>query len=557
VSLNAQHAPAFAIKKISLTPRPTYVPLVAEVVAALVCLLAAFALVLLIACANLAGILLARGAARQREMAIRTALGASRGRLIRQLLTESVLICAIAAAPSLLLTVLGADAIQARLFTLLTKEGYHLQPLSPDWRVFLFTVVLALAAGIVLGLAPALGATRIDLADRMKAGAGTRPNSRPRRVREWLVIGQVTASLVLLVISGIFIRHLQRLHRADLGFDAGRVIDVRAAGPKHKLIQRLEQDPRFGTASEVYRTPVGAHGLFPLPARVDGRIRTLRYNYVDSRYFDVLGLSVRHGRNFTAQEARSQARLVVVSEATARLLWPGNDPIGKTIEVLAAEGGERFAAGNYDVIGVVPDVVSGVLSGVPDRSAIYLPAAADDPRNGGLLVRGRDASPAAIAGLKKICAETAGVDACEPVTLGETAARLRFPSVAAGGVASGLGALGLVFTCIGLYGVVAFTVVQRTREIGIRIALGAPPAGVLGSLVTQAMRRVALGIAVGIPLCLAFSTIAGNILYLVETFDLVAYVATPLFLAAVTLAAACVPACRATRIDPMTALRQE
>jgi hypothetical protein len=363
LGLNAQHAPVFAIKSISLTPRPTYVPLVAEVLAALVCLLAAFALVLLIACANLAGILLARGAARQREMAIRTALGASRGRLIRQLLTESVLICAIAAAPSLLLTLMGAGAIQARLFTLLTKEGYHLQPLSPDWRVFLFTAALALAAGIVLGLAPALGATRIDLADRMKAGAGTHPNSRPRRVREWLVTGQVAASLVLLVISGIFIRHLQRLDRADLGFDAGHVIDVRAGGPKRKLIQRLGEDPRFGTASEVYRTPVGAHGLFPLPARVDGHIWTLGYNYVDSQYFDVVGLPVRHGRRFTAQEARAQARFVVVSEATSRLLWPGKDPIGKTIEVLGAEGGERFAAGKCDVIGVVPDVVSGVLSG--------------------------------------------------------------------------------------------------------------------------------------------------------------------------------------------------
>jgi len=563
--LNAQRPPAAAIEDILLTRRATYIPLTGEVLAAVVFVFAAFALVLLIACANLAGILLARGAARQREIAIRAALGASRGRLIRQLLTESVLLCAIAAAFSLLLTQAGTNAVQQYVCTLLTKEGFSVQPVSPDWRVFLFTTALALAAGILLGLAPALEATRLDLAGRMKAGAGARPNSRPRRVRECLVVGQVAASLVLLVIAGIFIRNAQRISRVETGFDVDHVINVRADGSKGQLIERFREDPRFEAASEVYRAPLGAHGLSQLPGKVDGLIldRSLGYNFVDSQYFETLRIPVRRGRNFTAPEARAQAPVVVVSEATARLLWPGADPIGKTVEVIdpsffgVDRRAVRFVGGKYEVVGVVPDVVSGMFSGRRDRTAIYLPAAPGDPRNGGLLVRSRDASPATLAYLKKICAEAEGVNACEPVTLREIATRLRFPFVAASSVSSGVGALALVMTCIGLYGVVAFAVVQRTREVGIRIALGATPLGVLRLIVTGSVLRVALGIALGIPLCIAFSKIVASVFFAVETFDLVAYVATPLFLTAVTLAAAYVPARRATQIDPMTALRQD
>jgi len=558
LGLNAQHPPAVAINKISLTPRRTYIPLNAEVMTAIVCFFTAFALILLIACANLAGVLLARGAARQREMAIRAAVGASRGRLTRQLLTESVLLCAVAAVPGLLLTLAGTGAIQQYLFTMLTKMGFHSQPLSPDWRVFVYTTVLALGAGILLGLAPALEATRPNVAGSIKdAGAGACPRSRPRRIREFLVIGQVAASLVLLVIAGIFLRSAQRVSRVDPGFDLDHVIDVRAEGAKDKLIARLREDPRFETASEAYRLPIGAHGLFHLPALVDGRTRPLGYNYVDSEYLETVGLPVRRGRGFTAQEARAEAQVVVVSDATARLLWPNADPIGKTVEVVGEGMGERYAAGKYNVVGVVPDVASGVFNGGPDRTAMYLPTAPGDRRNRVLLVRTRDASPATIAHLKKICAESGSVYACRPEILRETVTTLRFPFVAASGVSTVLGVLALVMTCIGLYGGVAFAVVQRTREIGVRIALGAKPGSVVRSIVGQFMLRVALGIVVGIPLCIGFSVVAGNVLYLIKTYDLTAYVGTTLFLAAVTFLAAYVPARRAAAVDPMIALRCE
>jgi macrolide transport system ATP-binding/permease protein len=563
---NTRRTPEAAIEKVSLVPRRTYTPIVGEVLAVVVLVFAAFALLLLIACANLAGILVARGAARQREIAIRAALGASRGRLIRQLLTESVLLCMVAATLGMLLTQAGTGTVQQYLCTWAVQEGFSALPVKPDWHVFLFATMLALAAGFLLGFAPALEATRIDLAGRMRSGAGNHPSSRRRRMREVLVVGQVSASLVLLIVSGIFIRAAQRISRIDPGFDADHVIDIRADGSKRQLIERLKEDPWFVTASEVFRTPLSPHGLVRLPGRIndrDTRAWALGFNYVDSRYFEALGMPVRRGRNFTEPETRAQAPVVVVSEATARLLWPGDDPLGKTIEVIDPglvgldPHAVRFAAGKYGVIGVVQDVVSGLFSGRPDRTAIYLPAQPGDRRNGGLLVRSKDASPATITHIRKVCSEIDDTGPCEPITLREAGRRMRFPFVAASVVSSGVGALALIMTCIGLYGLVAFAVVQRTREIGIRMALGAAPLGMFRSIVAGSALRVSLGIALGIPLCVAFSKVAASVIYVVETFDLVAYVATPLFLMSVALVAACVPAHRVTRIDPMTALRQD
>ncbi len=193
----------------------------------------------------------------------------------------------------------------------------------------------------------------------------------------------------------------------------------------------------------------------------------------------------------------------------------------------------------------------------PDRTAIYLPAVPGDPRNRSLLVRSGGTSAAIIADLKRLCADVDGVYACDPVTLREISTRFRFPFEAARAVSSVLGVLALVMACIGLYGVVAFTVVQRTREVGIRLAVGATPSGVLRSILAQSMRRVGLGMILGTALCLAFSKIASSVLHLVKTFDLTAYVVIPLFLAAVTLLAAYLPARRAARISPTIALRQE
>jgi hypothetical protein len=201
----------------------------------------------------------------------------------------------IAAALGMLLTQAGTGTVQQYLCTWAVQEGFSALPVKPDWHVFLFATMLALAAGFLLGFAPAVEATRIDLAGRMRSGAGNHPTSRRRRMRELLVVGQVSASLVLLIVSGIFIRAAQRISRIDPGFDADHVIDVRADGSKRQLIERLKEDPRFETASEVFRAPLSPHGLVRLPGRIndrDTRAWALGFNYVDSQYFEALGMPI-------------------------------------------------------------------------------------------------------------------------------------------------------------------------------------------------------------------------------------------------------------------------
>jgi predicted permease len=463
-----------------------------------------------------------------------------------------VLLAAIAAVPSLLITQAASGVFQRYLYMLLIRQGCAIQPVTPDWRVFLFTAALALGAGILLGLAPALESTRTELAGRLNA------QRRTSRIRQRMLAVQVAASLVLLLVAGLFVRGAQRIHRVDPGFDTAHAIDVRADGAKERLAARLRADSRFESVSEALRTPLSGWPIF-LQGKVDGRIWPLGYNYVESSYFETLGIPLRRGRIFTPLEARTRAALAVVSDETARLLWPGQDPIGKLIDVPAPKPGERFTAGKYEVIGVVANVISGVLYLGKDYTSIYLPAAPGDARNGSLIARGRDTSPATLAGIRTLCAETEGVNGCEPVALGEMAWRQRFPHLAASGISVALGAMALIMTCIGLWGLVACAVVERTREIGIRMALGAAPASVLRSMLKQGGRQVALGIAIGLPCALGISRIMLGVMApnTIEAFDAGVYLAVPVLLSVVALLAAYLPARRATRVDPMAALRQE
>jgi predicted permease len=556
--LNGQH-PQRAIQRITLEPREKYVTPKGPALAAIVCTFSLAGLLLLIACANLAGILLARGAARQREMAIRASIGASRGRLVRQLLAESVLLAAFAGSAALLLTQAAADVLQRYLYTLLIRQGYTIQEVSPDWRVFVFTAAVALAAGLVLGLAPALEGTRGDLAGRLKdAGCAGTPRGQASRLREMLVVGQVAASLVLLVVAGLCVRSSQRIQSLDAGFDTTHAIDVRADGAKTRLIARLRADSRFTAVSEAFRTPLTGWPKF-LPGKVNGKIWMLGYNYVERDYFDVLNIPVRHGRLFTAAEARAGAPFAIVSDVTARLLWPGQDPLGKIVEVAPPRAGERFTAGKYEVIGVVPNVINGVLYLGKDYTSIYLPAPPGDPRNASLILRSLDTSQRTLADIRNLCAETEGVHGCEPVPMREIVWQQRFPHAAAGSVTTALGTLALLMTCIGLWGLVAYTVARRTREIGIRMALGATPRSVLRSILKQGGLRVGLGILLGVPCAVMLSRLMTRMLApgAIQAFDPATYLLVPVSLAAVALAAAWIPARRATRVDPIRALRQE
>ncbi len=315
--LNARHPASNTTREIWFYPRATYVPMRPDLLLLTVPVFVLFGLVLLIACADLANLLLAHAAARQREIAIRLALGASRARLIRQLLTESLLLSMAGTAAGYLLARGAVDAIHAYLFSVYTKLGYGFQPLTVDWRIFAYTAAVGIAAGIAFGLAPALEATSLDLSHGIKQeGAAVSLRSRPRRITDLLVTSQVAASLILMVLAGLLIRNAQLVAGLNPGYDLDALVDLGFDGSKAKLIERLKRDPRVLAVSEVWRTPLYGN-LRVLPALANGKAEPLGYSYVDHAYFATMGIPVVRGRTFIRQEMTPDARVAVISEATA------------------------------------------------------------------------------------------------------------------------------------------------------------------------------------------------------------------------------------------------
>ncbi len=284
----------------------------------------------------------------------------------------------------------------------------------------------------------------------------------------------------------------------------------------------------------------------------DGHTRILRYNYVDDAYFDILPLRLLSGRGFRREEAINSAPVVVVSEATARAIWPGQNALGRVIEVKQA-GGPK--ASPYTVIGVAPDVVSGLFFQGRDQSAVYFPSS-DTARVSGILVRPRASGGGSAGVLREVCQDIDKTVLCDPKTLRQMLGIQRFPFLAGAIIASALGGLALTLTSIGLYGIVAFAVTQRIREIGLRMALGATPVQALLLLLRRAMMNVVIGILLGLPVAVFMSHTAAR-LFGLNAFDPVTLVLFPLLLLGITLCAALVPARRATQVDPAEVLRTE
>lgn len=557
LGLNGRHSTDNLVSAITLDRRDTYIAMRGDILAATIPMFVLFGLVLVIACADLANLLLARAASRQREIAVRLALGASRGRLIRQLLTESIALSLIGGALGWTIAVAAANRMQDYAFSLMLKAGFHIQPLATDWRVFAFTLAIAAAAGVVFGLAPALEATKCDLSARMKReGASLGGQARPRRITDLLVSTQVAASLILMILAGLLIRNAKFVANVDPGYDLDALVDVRFDGPDAKLIERLKTDPRFSEVTEAWRAP--AYGpMDVLPGLTNGKSMPLVYNYIDDHYFATLDTPIRQGRGFRREDLRADSRVVIVSQQTARTLWPGSNPVGQTIQVSAPHPGDRYAGGTYEVIGVAGDVVNGFFFQGIDRNFIYLPAATGDARDRNLLVRIRGDHNAAIAVLRRTCAEIDRNSSCDPGTLRQASEVQIFPFLIAGQVSTAIGVLALVLTCVGLYGVVAFSVVQRTREIGIRLALGATGVGVIGLLLRRSVRQVLIGIAFGAPICLAMAKVIVSVVWMLQSFDPLTYLAIPALLIGVAMLAAYLPARRAMAVDPMVVLRDE
>ncbi len=410
------------IAAVEIEPRPSLFTRNEEVSAACGLVFAAFLIVLLIACANLANLHLARAASRTHEIAMRLSLGASRWRIIRQLLTESACIGILGAMAAIALAAIGIRQVQDYLFSSMMGIGITLLPVTMDWRVFVYTAVLGIVAGITFGLLPALEST----APSLTASTKREGRMRPRRLRGLLIGGQIAASLVLLILAGVLIRNIRQLDTVATGYDMDHVLDLKVDQLSPGLVDRLGRLESVAAISAVSRVPLyGRLGLHA--AKLDGKATTVAFNQVDQRYFETLAVPIVEGRGFTRNEAETRARVTVISTATARKLWPdAASAVGKSLELTAEPGEVSTTAGHYEVIGVVPNLVSGWLFEGADPTAVYLPASAGARSVSSIMVRVTGNPVAASAALRTACAESVQTPVgCEPASLRQVASMQR------------------------------------------------------------------------------------------------------------------------------------
>ncbi|MEK6323147.1 MAG: ABC transporter permease [Acidobacteriota bacterium] len=525
-------------------------------------------LVLLIACANLAGLLLARATERRKEIAIRLALGASRSRLVRQLLTESMLLAAAGGGLGLLLAFWILDlvtALKPPLEFALTID------LKTDWRVLNFTLLLSLLTGVLFGLIPALQATKPDIAPALKDE--TSKGYRRSRLRSGLIVAQIALSFVLLIAAGLMVRSLQRAQMAGPGFETEQAVvmsvnpslqgydEARAQEFYRQLIARTESLPGVRSASVTSFLPLSLHYLGvhihlegQLPAR-GASVPEAMQGSIGLNYFGTMGIPLIAGRDFTAQDKKDAPSVAIVNETFARYFWPGQSAIGKRFRIGADEGLL------IEVIGAARDGKYFSLGEEP-RPFVYRPllqSYVGDASNDGTLIVRAVADPGVI--IAAVRREVQQLDANLPVfnikTLTEHMRLSLFPlRLGAAGVGS-FGLLALALAAIGIYGVMAYAVSQRTHEIGIRIALGARPRDVLKLIVQQGVALAAMGLAIGLAAALALTHLMSSVLYGVSATDAMTFAVVVLLLTVVVLAASYLPARRAAKVDPMVALRYE
>jgi predicted permease len=529
----------------------------------------AFVLVLVTACANVSNVMLARATARQREIAVRLSIGARRGRIVRQLLTEGLLLAVLAGLAGLVVAAWGLRAAMALLFSTLPPSVVgivRLAPMTIDYRVFLFALTVATAATLLFGLLPALQASRPKLTDALHGqGGGLR---RGARLRSALVIGQVAVTIVLVILAVTLARNGAAVGAIDLGFTVEGVTSVNVRGPQDELAgsvaMALAEDPRvaevavssgnplFNTARRVAAAPAGGSAAIPTPS-----------TFASPEFFSILRIAIERGRGFSDEEARTAAKVAIVSASTASAMWPGEDPVGQTLQIEPPNGRPVAALPGYSrviVVGVVQDVVSGMLVSGRDTGHIYLPTSVANAQAKAILVRGRtdrDLGPQAFDEIFKRAVTDA--QALEAIPLAEIRDLQIYPLLAASWVGTLLGAVALVLSVSGLYGVLVYTLKQRTKEIGIRMALGATAGSVVRLVLGQSARLAGIGAAAGGIAAFAAMKALGAAITLraVTLVDVSAFAAgVALVMVAATLAAY-QPARRAARIDPSSTLRAE
>ncbi|MGB2670122.1 MAG: ABC transporter permease [Candidatus Acidiferrum sp.] len=526
-------------------------------------------LVLLIACANVANLILARANGRRKEFATRTALGASRGRMIRQLLTETVLLSTFGGILGLviarwadlgLMSIHIPSAIPIRLFDL-----------RLDWRIFGFTFLAALLTGMIAGLIPSLQASRTDLADTLKAGGRSGGASASHYVfRNALVVSQVAVSLLLLACAGFFIRSLQNSARVDMGFRVDHTLmmsmDVGLQGYSEErgqqffkqLADRVRSLPSVRDAAVAANVPMGDENslvdIFPEGQVIDDKLKTESAfdDMVQPSYFRTMGTPVIQGREFTDADTASTPKVAIINDTFAKKIWPGQDPLGKTFRT--AKDGPAI-----QVVGVTATGKYLFLYEKPQVFA-YFPLAQRYTSGVNLLVYTEGDPQQMVSAVRD---QVRQLDASLPVydvtTMGSQVqyGKALLPARLGAMLVGAFGLLGLVLASVGVYGVVSYSVSQRTQEIGIRTALGAQRSHVLAMVLKQGMGMALIGTGVGIVLSFLLFRGLGSMLYGVKSTDLVTLAAVSAMLLTVALVASYVPALRATRVDPVVALREQ
>ncbi|HWA25396.1 MAG TPA: ABC transporter permease [Lacunisphaera sp.] len=542
---------------------------------ALLVLVAAVAGVLLIACANLASLLLVRATARSREFTIRAALGASRTRIVRQLLTESTLL-------SLLGGVLGLALASGGIRVLVAVAPAGIPRLAEaqlDGRILGFTLLLSLATGLLFGLAPAMHAARADLNTGLKdAGRGASVDPRLNGLRQLLVIAEVTLVFVLLIGAGLMLKSFRRLLEVPPGFESQHVLSARVTLPAksypaarkltfyHELVAQLGREPGVAAAAVIRDLPLSGtdprYGftVAARPAEAQNNAFTYRYRVASPDYFTVMGIPLKAGRFFSDHDNATAPGVAIINETAARQAWPGQDPIGQVITT----GGPMPAS--CVVIGVVGDIRFGGFDSAPDLEVYYhypqIPEGTMNAAIGSMAVVIRtEGDPAGVAaGLRQA---VAALDKDVPVTsvkpmadlLAGSVAPRRFNLLLLGGFA----AVSLVLAALGIYGVISYWVSQRTREIGVRLALGAETAAIFRLVIWQSMAVVLLGLGLGLALSLILArllpaTVAGS-LFGVSATDPLTFLLVAAGLGLTGLLASVLPARRAIRVEPAEALR--
>ncbi len=533
---------------------------------ALLLLLGAVGFLLLIACANVANLLLARGTSRRQEMGVRVALGAGRGRLVRQLLAESVMLAVLAGAVGALLAVWGTQALVALGDDMIPRAD----GVGVDGRVLGFAAVLSLGTGVLFGLLPALRASRTSVMHVLRAGRRESGAAGSRRLRGMLVVGELALAVMLVCGAGLLLRSFAELRQVDPGFTAERMIGFELSLPESgygepervvgfytELIDRLEALPGLRSAATALTPPL-AGGGWTTTMRIEGRPTTeselpsVAFNVVSPGYFATIGTSVLRGREFAPRDDADAPGVVLINRSAARRFWSGEDPIGRRINA-----GPSPDAPYATIVGVVEDVREGPL----EREAgptLYFPHWSEAFRSVAVVAR-TEVDPAAV--LPRVREAVAALDPDVPVQglatiqehLSSVVAEPRFNAA----MLASLALLALGLACVGVYAVMAYAVGRRTREIGVRIAVGADRGDVIRLVLGEGLRLTLIGLAIGLAGALAVTRLLSGLLYQVSTVDPLTFVAVAAVVTLTSLAATWLPARHATRVDPVVALRAE